>query len=86
MGSVLSKNPGYQGSFWNAGLTVGYQLYLSRNFSLDFNLGLGYTRFDYDSFGIIDGVRIYKGKDQSKNLWGPTQAGITLIWTIGNHK
>ena len=86
MGSVLSKNTGYQGSFWNAGLTVGYQLYLSRNFSLDFNLGLGYTRFDYDSFGIIDGVRIYKGKDQSKNLWGPTQAGITLIWTIGNHK
>lgn len=86
IGSIVSKDTGYQGSMWNAGVTVGYQLYLSRCFSVDFNLGLGYTRFDYDTFGITDGVRVYKERDRTKNFWGPTQAGISLVWTIGGNK
>lgn len=77
---------GYQGDLWGAGVTVGYQLRLSRRFSVDFNLGLGYTRCDYDSFKMIDGVRVYKDRNQSKNFWGPTQAGISLVWTIGGKK
>lgn len=86
IGSIVSKDTGYQGSMWSAGVTVGYQLYLSRHFSVDFNLGLGYTRFDYDTFGITDGVRVYKERDRTKNFWGPTQAGISLVWTIGANK
>lgn len=86
VGSIVSKDTGHQGSMWGAGLTVGYQLYLSRHFSVDFNLGLGYTRFDYDSFGITDGVRVYQERDRTKNFWGPTQAGISLVWTIGGNK
>lgn len=86
LGSLFSKDTGYQGTLWSAGLTVGYQLYLSHCFSVDFNLGLGYTQSDYDSFRMIDGVRVYKSKNQSKSLFGPTQAGISLIWTIGGHK
>lgn len=86
LGGILSSDTGYQGDLWGAGLTVGYQLCLSRHFSLDFNLGLGYTRFDYDTFRMIDGVRVYKDRNQSKNFWGPTQAGVNLIWTIGKSK
>lgn len=86
LGGILSGDTGYQGDFWSAGLTVGYQLRLSERFSMDFNLGLGYTRFAYDTFGIIDGVRVSKARDLTKNLWGPTQAGISLMWTIGNNK
>lgn len=86
LGSILSKDTGYQGTMWNAGLTVGYQLYLSRSFSVDFNLGLGYTRSEYDSFGMTDGVRVYKERNKTKNFWGPTQAGISLVWTIGSNK
>ena len=86
LGKLFSKDTGYQGSVWSAGLTVGYQLCLSRHFSVDFNLGLGYTRSKYDSFGMTDGVRIYKAKDRSKNFWGPTQAGISLVWTIGSNQ
>lgn len=86
IGNIVSKDTGYQGSMWGAGVTVGYQLYLSRSFSVDFNLGLGYTRFDYDTFGITDGVRVYRERDRSKNFWGPTQAGISLVWTIGGNK
>ncbi len=87
LGSILSKDDtGYQGKLWNAGLTVGYQLPLSRRFTVDFNLGLGYTRSEYDSFTMTDGVRAYKERDRSKNLWGPTQVGISLVWTIGGNK
>lgn len=84
LGGVLSKDTGYQGKCWNVGLTLGYQLYLSRAFSVDFNLGLGYTRSEYDSYGVTDGVRVYKERNNSKHFWGPTRAGISLVWTIGS--
>lgn len=83
LGNLMKDDTGYQGSLWNAGLTVGYQLRISRLFSVDFNLGLGYTRSEYDSFLMTDGVRVYKQRNQSKNFWGPTQAGISFMWTIG---
>lgn len=86
LGNMLTDDTGYQGKLWNAGVTVGYQLCLSRNFSVDFNLGLGYTRSEYDSFAMTDGVRINKDRDKSKNFWGPMQAGISLVWTIGGNK
>lgn len=63
---------------------MGYRLYLSRDFSIDFNLGLGYTRSEYDSFGMTDGIRVYKERNRTKSLWGPTQAGISLVWKIGS--
>lgn len=86
LGGIVSKDTGYQGTMWNAGLTVGYQLPLSRCFSIDFNLGLGYTRSEYDSFSITDGVRVYEESNKTKKFWGPTQAGISLVWTIGNNR
>lgn len=86
LGKMLTDDTGYQGKLWNDGVTVGYQLHLSRSFSVDFNLGLGYTRSEYDSFTMIDGVRVYKDRDRTKSFWGPTQAGINLVWTIGGNK
>lgn len=85
-GNLLKGDTGYQGKLWNAGVTLGYQLSLSRSFSFDFNLGLGYTRSAYDSFGMTDGVRINKQQGKIKNFLGPTQAGISLVWTIGSNK
>lgn len=86
LGSIRSKDTGHQGKMWGAGLTAGYQLPLSHNILLDFNLGLGYSCFDYDSYHIVEGTRVYKAKDNSKKFWGPTQAGISLVWTIGGNK
>lgn len=84
LGGTFPENTGYQGDLWGAGITVGYQLRLARRLSLDFNLGLGYTRLDYDAFHIIEETRIYKYKNGVTNFWGPTQAGISLVWTIGS--
>lgn len=65
---------------------VGDQLPLSHSFSVDFNLGLGYTRSDHDSFTMLEGVRVHKDRSQSESFWGPTEARISLMWTIGGNK
>jgi hypothetical protein len=82
VGGLLSTDTGYQGNLWGGGVTLGYQLRLSGSLSLDVSLGLGYIRFAYDSFVIMDGTRVYKDKAQTKNMKGLTQAGISLVWTI----
>lgn len=84
LGCLFSDDTGYQGKLYGGGLTVGYQLKLSRAWSLDFNLGLGYTRLEYDSFTVTNETRVYKDRDKTKSFWGPTQAGISLVWTLGN--
>lgn len=86
LGGLFSDNTGYQGSLWSAGAVVGYQLPLSRSFAIDFNLGLGYMRSEYDSFNMSGDTRVSKAKDQTKTFWGPTQAGLSLVWTIGGNK
>lgn len=83
LGNLLRDDTGYQGNLWNAGLSVGYQLRLCRALSVDFNLGLGYTRSEYDSFTLIDRTRVSRERNKKKSFWGPTQAGISLVWTIG---
>lgn len=56
------------------------------NESVDFNLGLGCNRSEYDSFTTIDGVHVCKDRNKAKNFCDPTQAGISLVWTIGGNK
>ncbi len=72
---------GKQGDLMGGGITGGYQLKLNKALSLDFSLGLGYVRADYEKYTVIDGVRVRDGKER-KNWWGPTQAGVTLVWKI----
>ena len=80
---------GYQGGLYSGSLGAGYKLALNYAFSLDFNLGLGYTYVKYDSFTVPNRVRVYKvnkEKDVTKNLWGPTLAGVSLVWKPGSDK
>ena len=85
LGRLISNDTGYQGDLWSTGITIGYQLPLSRSLSVDFNLGLGYTHFEYDSFTVTDHARNFKFKKQNKNFWGPTQIVINLIWKLSDN-
>ncbi|MCD8172065.1 MAG: DUF3575 domain-containing protein [Alistipes sp.] len=84
--SVLSSDTGYQGNLYGGGVTVGYNLALNKCLSMDFNIGLGVTHFSYDTFTVTGGYRVYHGRDLSKNFWGPTQAGVSLLWRIAGNK
>lgn len=72
---------GRQGDLMGGGITAGYQLRLNRALSLDFNLGLGYLNADYEKYEVIDGVRVRRG-NETKEWWGPINAGVTLVWKI----
>ena len=72
---------GKQGDLIGGGITGGYQFKLNKALSMDFNFGLGYLNADYEKYTVIDGVRVRQGKE-TKNWWGPTSAGVTLVWTI----
>lgn len=73
---------GKQGDLMGGGITGGYQLRLNNALSLDFNLGIGCVHADYEKYEVIDGVRVRRG-NESKNWWGPVNAGVTLVWKIG---
>ena len=72
---------GRQGDLMGGGITGGYGLRLNDALSLDFNLAVGCLHADYEKYEVIDGVRVRQGKE-SKNWWGPINAGATLVWMI----
>jgi len=88
-GLFFPEDTGYQSGFFSGCISAGYKLILTRNIAFDFNLGLGGTHFKYDSFTVIDETRVYqriKMKDVTKNLMGPTQAGVSLVWKLFGHR
>ena len=72
---------GRQGDLVGGGLTGGYILPLGKRLSLDFSLGLGYLNADCEKYMVIDGVRVRQGSE-TKEWWGPVNAGITLKWNL----
>ena len=72
---------GKQGDLMGGGITAGYQLRLNKALALDFNLGLGYLNADFEKYEVIDGVRVRRG-NETKDWWGPTNAGVTLVWKL----
>ena len=72
---------GKQGDLMGGGITAGYQLRLNKALALDFNLGLGYLNADFEKYEVIDGVRVRRG-NETKNWWGPINAGVTLVWKL----
>ena len=75
------SDTGKQGDLMGGGITAGYQLRLNKALDLDFNLGLGYLNADYEKYEVIDGVRVRRG-NETKDWWGPINAGVTLVWKI----
>ena len=72
---------GKQGDLMGGGIVGGYQLRLNNALSLDFNLGIGCVHADYEKYEVIDGVRVRRGTE-SRNWWGPVNAGVTLVWKL----
>lgn len=72
---------GRQGDLMGGGVTGGYRMRFNDMFALDFSLGAGYIRADYEKYVAIDGVRVSRGCE-STNWWGPIHAGVSLVWTI----
>lgn len=73
---------GKKGDLWSAALSGGYQLELGSRLGLDFHAAVGYARAEYDKYTRIGEVNVRYNKDGrlSKNLWGLTHLGVSLVW------
>jgi hypothetical protein len=70
----------YQGNLYGAGLAYGYQWILSRRWSLEATLGLGYAYLSHTQYPCE--VCTSKIADSTKNYFGPTRVGISLIYIL----
>jgi len=74
------KEHRFQGWLVGAGFSYGYQWILSNRLSLEATLGIGFAHMDYEIFYCEKcGEKI---KDKVTNYWGPTRAGISLIYIL----
>lgn len=69
----------YEGDLYGFGVSYGYQWYLGNHWGLEATVGAGYARIRYDEYPRCCGERTGKG---FKNYWGPTRAGINLVYYI----
>lgn len=66
------------------GLSYGYSKAISRRFSLDFTLGIGYFTSKYTVYEPSNDW--YKAVGYKKLTWfGPTKAEVTLVWNLNKN-
>lgn len=74
------KNFRYQGNGYGIGFTYGYQWILSSRWNLEATFGFGYIYFDYSRYECQTCGK--KLEDSHKNYFGPTKAGLSLIYIL----
>ncbi|MEG2856819.1 DUF3575 domain-containing protein [Bacteroides sp.] len=79
-----SKDYRYEGNAFGAGISYGYQLMLGRSWNIEFNIGVGYARMKYDKY-LCPTCGDKVGRE-TKNYFGPSKAGISIIYVINKKK
>lgn len=69
--------------FWTAGVSYGYNFRLSQHLRLECTLGIGYFNTDYTRYNTqYDKSGIYFVEDGNFSWFGPTKAGVSLLWVF----
>lgn len=74
------KDNRYEGYLYGGGLSYGYQWVLGTRWNLEFNIGGGYARIDYDEYGLDDALTSVGSGFY--DYWGITRAGLSLIYFL----
>ena len=74
------RNHRYQGWLAGAGVSYGYHWTLGNRWGLEATVGVGYAYLDYDEYPCERCGR--KTGSATEHYFGPTKAGITLIFMI----
>ena len=76
-----SQNFRYEGHAVGAGVSYGYQLPIADRWNIEFNLGVGYIHMKYNQFDHTK-CGLMVGKDMTRGYFGPTKAGITIMFLL----
>ena len=72
---------GRQGDLMGGGFTLGCVLPMGRHCAVDLGMALGGLHASYDVYTVAGRHRIRTGS-VSKNWWGPTDVGLTLVYNL----
>ncbi len=75
------KDSRYQGWFIGAGVAYGYAWALSRHWSMEGEIGIGYAYTEFDRFEC-EGCGKKIEEDKHHNYFGPTKAALSLIYVF----
>lgn len=81
--SIFSQNMKdnrYQGYLYGGGVSFGYAWILKKRWGLEVTAGLGYAHIVYDKYPCQQCGSVIKSGH--KNYFGPTKAGVSLIYFI----
>ena len=70
----------YDGNLYGAGISYGYHWILNHRWSMEATIGAGYARLKYDKYEC--GECGEKLGHKTKNYFGPTKIGLSIIYTI----
>jgi outer membrane protein OmpA-like peptidoglycan-associated protein len=73
-----------EGSLVGAGVSYGYRWNLNRRWALEATIGMGYAHMDYDEF--LCGRCGEPLGHKTANWFGPTKAGLSLVFNIGERR
>lgn len=72
------KDHKYEGYFYGGGISIGHQWVLSKRWSFEAAIGLGYARVEADKYPCAEcGEKL---KSSSFNYFGPTKTAVSLIY------
>ena len=71
----------FDGHFYGGGISYGYQWILSKHWSMEATVGVGYARFDYDKYAPANegGEKI---RHETWDYIGPTKLGLSFIYVF----
>lgn len=70
----------YKGYFAGGGLSWGYHKSVGKRFALEATLGIGYMHMNYDLYPRAENKE--KIKRETFNYFGPTRAGISIVYIL----
>ena len=70
----------YEGEFYGGGISYGYQWVLGKRWNLEAEIGIGYTRLNYDKYECPK-CGEWLGKD-SYDFFGVTKAALSIIYIL----
>jgi outer membrane protein OmpA-like peptidoglycan-associated protein len=71
----------FEGWLAGGGLSYGYRLNFDHRWGVEATIGVGYAYLSYDKYECAGCGKWLES--ETKNYFGPTRAGITLIYSIG---
>ncbi len=74
------KTRRYQGNAVGLGLSYGYQWILNDRWGLEFTVGGGFARFNYEVYSL--GENGQKIGENKKNYFGPTKGALSIVYII----